>query len=184
VETGCRSAQCPSAVDAGAQLGRGAKTLLQDAGAAQLQPLVGKRVNHAIAQRAARNQQQRRLFALLWICRAASRASSSGEREIADISAAFDFLRLVERQHVERRVALENIFDVLFQQRPDDEGGAILLSLGKQLADRLAGGVVNFQFRRGLAAVATTGCGCAAGAVTGWVTGDAVVCGVVVAAGA
>ncbi|MBK6224002.1 hypothetical protein JG524_27085, partial [Klebsiella pneumoniae] len=28
-----------------------------------------------------------------------------------------------------------------------------------------------------MAAVATTGCGCAAGAVTGWVAGEAVVCG-------
>jgi hypothetical protein len=59
---------------------------------------------------------------------AASRASSSGEREIADIGAAFDFLRLVERQHVERGIALDDIFDVIFQQRADDEGGAILLT--------------------------------------------------------
>ena len=30
------------------------------------------------------------------------------------------------------------------------QGGAVLLSLGKELADRLAGGIVNFQFRRGV----------------------------------
>jgi hypothetical protein len=79
------------------------------------------------------------------------------KREIAEVSAAFDFLRLVEGQHVERRVALDHIFDVLFQQRPDDQGGAVLLSLGEQLADRLAGGVVIFSSAEGLAAVATTG---------------------------
>ncbi len=40
------------------------QTLLQDAGAAQLQPLVGKALT-TIAQRAARNQQQRVCFLLV-----------------------------------------------------------------------------------------------------------------------
>ena len=70
------------------------------------------------------------------------------KREIAEVSAAFDFFRLVEGQHIERRVALDNLFNVFFQQRPNHQGGAILLRLGEQLAYRLAGGVVNFQFRR------------------------------------
>ncbi|MDN7190607.1 hypothetical protein QVL77_32060, partial [Klebsiella pneumoniae] len=59
------------------------------------------------------------------------------KREIAEVSAAFDFFRLVEGQHIERRVALDNLFNVFFQQRPNHQGGAILLRLGEQLAYRL-----------------------------------------------
>ena len=89
---GAAQRNAPAAVHAGAQLGRGSKTLLQDAGAAQLQPLVGKSANHTIAQRAARNQQQRGLFPLLVdMSGGVTRFVFRRKREIAEVSAAFDF---------------------------------------------------------------------------------------------
>ncbi len=145
---GCRSAQCPAAVHAGAQLGRGSKTLLQDAGAAQLQPLVGKSANHTIAQRAARNQQQRGLFPLLVdMSGGVTRFVFRRKREIAEVSAAFDFSGWLRASTLSGVLLLITSSTFSFSNGPTT-GGAILLRTGEQLAYRLAGGVVNFQFRR------------------------------------
>lgn len=66
------------------------------------------------------------------------------EREIADIREATYSFRLVERQHVERRVAFHQRFHIVFQQRPDHDTGAVLLNLSEHLIQRLGRGIVDF----------------------------------------
>ncbi|VEB53739.1 Uncharacterised protein [Salmonella enterica subsp. enterica] len=108
-------------------------------------PLLGEGVRHAIAKRAAWNQQQRRLLALVInMMRRVTGFIFWREREIADIREATYRFRLVERQHVERRVAFHQRFHIVFQQRPDHDTGAVLLNLSKHLIQRLGRGIVDF----------------------------------------
>ncbi len=102
-----------------------------------------------IAQRAARNQQQRGLFPLLVdMSGGVTRFVFRRKREIAEVSAAFDFSGWLRASTLSGVLLLITSSTFSFQQRPNHQGGAILLRLGEQLAYRLAGGVVNFQFRR------------------------------------
>ena len=105
-----------------------------------------KRVGNAIAQRAAWDQQQRRLLALL--VNMAGRIAGfilRREGEVTDIGAVLNLLRLVKRQHVQRGVALHQRFHVVFQQRADNDAGPVLLNLRQHLVKRLGAGVVDFQ---------------------------------------
>ena len=49
--------------------------------------------------------------------------------EVTNIDAIFDILRLVQCQYVQRSVALQQLFNVIFQQRTDHNTRAILLNL-------------------------------------------------------
>ena len=69
------------------------------------------------------------------------------KRKIANIRMVLDLLRRVERQYVERRLAVGDRFDVVFQQRADHQRRAILLRLLHHLLNRLAAGVVDLDLR-------------------------------------
>jgi hypothetical protein len=43
--------------------------------------------------------------------------------EVADIGPVLNLLWLVERQHVQRGIALHQLFHVVFQQRTDNDAG-------------------------------------------------------------
>ena len=68
-----------------------------------------------------------------------------GKREVANIGPVLNLLRLVERQHVQRGIALHQLFHVVFQQRTDNDARPVLLNLRQNLIKRLRAGVVNFQ---------------------------------------
>ena len=136
---------CP-AVDARAQFRNGTEFLLQHHAAAQLLPLIGKGCGHAVTQRAAWDEQQRSLLALLVnMTRRIAGFIFRGKREVANIGPVLNLLRLVERQHVQRGIALHQLFHVVFQQRTDNDARPVLLHLRQNLVQRLRTGVVDFQ---------------------------------------
>ncbi|MNP49495.1 hypothetical protein D3C76_1436800 [compost metagenome] len=65
--------------------------------------------------------------------------------EVADVREVLYLLRLVQRQHVQRGIALHQLFDVVFQQRAYHDAGAILLDLVQHLVERLGAGVIHFH---------------------------------------
>ena len=68
------------------------------------------------------------------------------ECEVADIGPVLNLLWLVERQHVQRGIALHQLFHVVLQQRTDNDARPVLLYLRQHLVKRLRAGVVDFQF--------------------------------------
>ena len=67
------------------------------------------------------------------------------QREVANIGPVLNLLWLVECQHVQRGIALHQLFDIVFQQRADNDARTILLNLRQYLVKRLRTGVVDFQ---------------------------------------
>lgn len=51
------------------------------------------------------------------------------QREVANIGTVLNLLWLVECQHVQRGIALHQLFDIVFQQRADNDARTILLNL-------------------------------------------------------
>ncbi|MNZ69251.1 hypothetical protein D3C78_875430 [compost metagenome] len=75
---------------------------------------MSKRRGNAITQRAARCQQQWGLFSLFMnMTRRIAGLIFRRQREVTDIRAILNLLRLVKRQHVQRGVALHQLFDVV-----------------------------------------------------------------------
>ncbi|MNS71180.1 hypothetical protein D3C72_1045400 [compost metagenome] len=101
-------------------------------------PLLSKRIRHAIAESTTRCQQQRSLFPLFVdMTRGVTRLIFRRKCEIANVRAVLHLLRLIEGQHVQRGVALHQLFNVILQQRADHNAGTVLLNLRQNLIDRL-----------------------------------------------